>query len=330
MQGVNLIKWLSRDKKIDEIFKQGYEEYNKQRTFGRKIGYKDWKRRFLVWILFYLSEVESLLLFIQKLNDEVTQRRKLGFKKEIKYKSIWNFRRSIDIHTFNKIIILCVNLLQKRGIIGKDHVIDGVIIESYANPYKGKDEDAKWGYDVKGFTFGYKMLALIDMKSSIIVGFIALPANVHDVKHAKKLIEKYCNEIGIENIVGDKGFDSMPFRQFITAKGLGAAIIFRRNRNVDECQTTLKSDFDKRKYEYVLEILTGMSKEKFHSLTKKRKEAELGFARGKAYFHLASFRSFGIINAAKHFALSILSQLIYALFYFKKGVKALNRPSVFF
>ena len=41
MQGINLIKWLSRDKKIDEIFKQGYEEYNKQRTFGRKIGYKD-------------------------------------------------------------------------------------------------------------------------------------------------------------------------------------------------------------------------------------------------------------------------------------------------
>ena len=27
---------------------------------------------------------------------------------------------------------------------------------------------------VKGFTFDYKMLALIDMKSSIIVGFIAL------------------------------------------------------------------------------------------------------------------------------------------------------------
>ena len=30
---------------------------------------------------------------------------------------------------------------------GKLCVIDGVIIESYANPYKGKDEDAKWGYD---------------------------------------------------------------------------------------------------------------------------------------------------------------------------------------
>ena len=186
------------------------------------------------------------------------------------------------------------------------------------------------GYDVKGFTFGYKMLALIDMKSSIIVGFIALPANVHDVKHAKKLIEKYCNEIGIENIVGDKGFDSTPFRRFVTAKGLGAAVIFRNNRNIDECQTTLESDFGRRRYEYVLEVLTGMSKEKFHSLTRKRKEAELGFARGKVYFHLDSFRSFGLLNAAKHFALSILSQLIYALFYFKKGVKALNRPSVFF
>ena len=178
------------------------------------------------------------------------------------------------------------------------------------------------GYDVKGFTFGYKMLALIDMKSSIIVGFIALPANVHDVKHAKKLIEKYCNEIGIENIVGDKGFDSTPFRRFVTAKGLGAAVIFRNNRNIDECQTTLESDFGRRRYEYVLEVLTGMSKEKFHSLTRKRKEAELGFARGKVYFHLDSFRSFGLLNAAKHFALSILSQLIYALFYFKKRCKS--------
>lgn len=330
MQGINLIKWLTRSEEVDKIFKQGYKEHNKQKTFGRKINYKDWKRRFLIWILFYLSEIESLLFFVEKLNSEVSKRRKLGFKKEIKYKSIWNFRRSIDIHTFNKIIILCVNLLQKRGIIGKDHVIDGVIIESYANANKGKDKDARWGYDVKGFTFGYKMLALIDLKSSIIVGFIALPANVHDVKHAKELIEKYCNEIGIENIIGDKGFDSMPFRQFITAKGLGAAIIFRRNRSIDEWQTTLKSNFEKRKYEYVLEILTGMDKEKFHLLTKKRKEAELGFARGKAYFHLASFRSFGIINAAKHFAFSILSQLLYALFYFKRGVKALNRPSVFF
>ena len=63
MQGIKLIKWLSRDKKIDEIFKQGYEEYNKQRTFGRKIGYKDWKRRFLVWILFYLSEAESFYCY---------------------------------------------------------------------------------------------------------------------------------------------------------------------------------------------------------------------------------------------------------------------------
>jgi len=330
MQGINLIKWLTRSEEVDKIFKQGYKEHNKQKTFGRKINYKDWKRRFLIWILFYLSEIESLLFFVEKLNSEVSKRRKLGFKKEIKYKSIWNFRRSIDIHTFNKIIILCVNLLQKRGIIGKDHVIDGVIIESYANANKGKDKDARWGYDVKGFTFGYKMLALIDLKSSIIVGFIALPANVHDVKHAKELIEKYCNEIGIENIIGDKGFDSMPFRQFITAKGLGAAIIFRRNRSIDEWQTTLKSNFEKRKYEYVLEILTGMDKEKFHLFTQKRKEAELGFARGKAYFHLASFRSFGIINAAKHFAFSILSQLLYALFYFKRGVKALNRPSVFF
>ena len=91
-----------------------------------------------------------------------------------------------------------------------------------------------------------------------------------------------------------------------------------RNRNVDEYQTTIKSDFSKRKYEYVLEILTGMGKEKFHSLTKKRKEAELGFARGKAYFHLNSFRSFGIINAAKHFALSILSQLIYMPYFISK------------
>jgi len=32
------------------------------------------------------------------------------------------------------------------------------------------------------------MIGLIDLKSSIIIGFIALPANVHDVKHAKKLI----------------------------------------------------------------------------------------------------------------------------------------------
>jgi len=143
-------------------------------------------------------------------------------------------------------------------------------------------------------------------------------------------LRKYCNEIGIENIVGDKGFDSTPFRRFVTAKGLGAAVIFRNNRNIDECQTTLESDFGRRRYEYVLEVLTGMSKEKFHSLTRKRKEAELGFARGKVYFHLDSFRSFGLLNAAKHFALSILSQLIYALFYFKKGVKALNRPSVFF
>ena len=57
MQGVNIIKWLARDKE-DEIFKRGYKEYNKQKTFGRKISYKDWKRRFLVRILFYLSEVE--------------------------------------------------------------------------------------------------------------------------------------------------------------------------------------------------------------------------------------------------------------------------------
>ena len=330
MQGINLIKWLSRNEQVDKIFKQGYKEYNKQSTLGRRIKYKDWKRRFLVWILFYLSEVESLLFFVNKLNKDFGKRRKLGFKKEIKYKSIWNFRKSMHIHTFNKIIILCVNLLQKRGVIGKDHVIDGVIIESYANANKGKDMEARWGYDVKGFTFGYKMLALIDLKSSIIVGFLALPANVHDVKHAKKLIEKYCNEIGIENIIGDKGFDSMPLRQFITAKGLGAAIIFRKNRGIDENQTTLRSEFEENKYEYVLEILTGMSKEKFYHLTKKRKEAELGFARGKAYFHLDSFRSFGIINAAKHFAFSILSQLLYALFYFRKGIKALNRPSVFF
>ena len=82
MQGINLIKWLARDEKVDGIFKQGYMEYTKQKTFGRKINYKDWKRRFLVWLLFYLSEIESLLLFIQKLNDDVGKRRKLGFKKE--------------------------------------------------------------------------------------------------------------------------------------------------------------------------------------------------------------------------------------------------------
>ena len=48
MANVNLIKWLGKDKRIDEILKQGYADYSKQSTFGRKIKYKDWKRRFLV------------------------------------------------------------------------------------------------------------------------------------------------------------------------------------------------------------------------------------------------------------------------------------------
>jgi hypothetical protein len=321
---------LKKNKRVDEILKQGYGDYDKQSTFGRKIKYKDWKRRFLVWILFYLSEIDSLLPFIKELNKRVTYRRRLGFRKDINYKSIWNFRRCIRPDTFDKIIILCVHLLQKRGIIGKDHVIDGIIIESYANPHKGKDKDARWGYNCKGFTFGYKMLALIDLNSSLIIGFIALPANVHDVKKAKELIAKYCDEIGIENIIGDKGFDSMPLRSFIIQRRMGAAIIFRKNRKIDENQVTLKSDFCKGKYVYMMELLTGLSKKEFYSLTKKRKEAELGFARGNAYFHLNSFRSFGIVNACKHFAFSILSQLIYALYYFKGRMRALNKPSVFF
>ena len=330
MQGKNIIKWLTRNEQIDRVLKQGYENYDKQRTFGRKIKYKDWKRRFLTWILFYLSKIESLLSFTEELNGKSSWRRKLGFRNEIPYKSIWNFRRCIDINTFNKIIVLCVHLLQKRKVIGKNIVMDGAILESYATPRKGKDEGAKWGYDCKGFTFGYKILALIDLDSAIIVGFIVLPANVHDVKHAKELIEKYCNEIGIENIIGDKGFDSMPLRNFIIQKGMGAAVMFRSNRKIDENQVTLNSDFGKGKYVYMMELLTGLKKEKFHELTKRRKEAELGFARGNTYFHLNSFRSFGLINAAKHFALSILSQLFYALYYFKRGVKALNRLSVFF
>jgi hypothetical protein len=329
MANVNLIKWLTKNKRVDGILKQGYEDYNKQRTFGRKIKYKDWKRRSLVWILFYLSEIESLLSFIGELNKKAAYRRKLGFRNRIGYKSIWNFRKCVKIDVFNKIIILCVHLLQKRGIVGKNLVIDGVIIDSYANTLKGKDKDAKWGYSCKGFTFGYKMLALIDLNSSLIIGFIALPASVHDVKKAKELITKYCDEIGIENIIGDKGFDSMHFRSFIIQRGMGAAIMFRKNRKMDEQQVTLNSDFCKGKYVYMMEILTGLSKREFHSLTKRRKEAELGFARGKAYFHLNSFRSFGIINAAKHFALSILSQLIYALYYFKGRIRAINRPSVF-
>ncbi len=86
----------------------------------------------------------------------------------------------------------------------------------------------------------------------------------------------------------------------------------------------------KGKYVYMMELLTGLSKKDFYSLTKRRKEAELGFARGNAYFHLNSFRSFGIINTCKHFAFSILSQLIYALYYFKGRMRALNKPSVFF
>ena len=40
----------------------------------------------------------------------------------------------------------------------RDHVIDGVIIESYANANKGKDEDARWGYNVKGFILATKCL----------------------------------------------------------------------------------------------------------------------------------------------------------------------------
>lgn len=94
MPNVNLIKWLKKNKQVNKILKQGYTDYDKQSTFGRKIKYNDWKRRFLVWILFYLSEVDSLLPFIRELNKRVTYRRRLGFRKDINYKSIWNFRKS--------------------------------------------------------------------------------------------------------------------------------------------------------------------------------------------------------------------------------------------
>lgn len=91
MQKVNLIKWLRRNKQVDEILKQGYKDYSKQSTFGRKIGYKDWKRRFFIWILFYLSEIDSLLSFIEELNKRITCRRKSGFRKSKSwfFQSFW-------------------------------------------------------------------------------------------------------------------------------------------------------------------------------------------------------------------------------------------------
>ena len=77
------------------------------------------ERRFLVSILYYLSEIDSLRLFIEELNKDRKMIRRLGYRERVEYKSTWNFRNSIPIDIFNRLMISVVKQLQLKGIISK-------------------------------------------------------------------------------------------------------------------------------------------------------------------------------------------------------------------
>lgn len=121
------------------------------------------------------------------------------------------FRKRLGKERFDAIF----NELVRRGnelgaVNGEKVATDTTSVGTNANPKKGSDKDASWGYDTKdGLYYGYKAHICVDVEEELPIAVITTSAERHPSPLMPPLLEKArANSIDFNFAIGDSGYDA--------------------------------------------------------------------------------------------------------------------------
>ena len=105
-----------------------------------------------------------------------------------------------------------------------------------------KDVEARWTKKGDQAHFGYKRSVLVSEDHKLIFHGAITPANVHDLKQARILLEKVPKGSAV---YGDRGYDAAALRAHLEATGREPKIAFRARRNEGASMKILRQEVNR-------------------------------------------------------------------------------------
>ena len=168
-------------------------------------------------------------------------------------KTIWDFKQLLEKDGRNggrKLFELFGEMLEQQGMVGREgSIVDATFVDAPRqrnspeenelikqgvrpagfddNPARGgqKDSDARWANKGKESHYGYKNHAKVDAKSKLVTKYATTPANVHDSKVFKDLVDQED-----EAVFADSAYFSEEAREHLLENDCQDFILFKATR----------------------------------------------------------------------------------------------------
>lgn len=200
---------------------------------------------------------------------------------------------------YQKFFLYLVKKAISLGLIEGEKV---AIDSSFVKTYSGKEEDGTCGYNGYKKAYGFKLHALIDVKTRFPIALIVTNGLVPDGKIAIPILKRaryYLKKHGY--ILADKAYDDTDIIAWIMKKfGSKAGILMRKKSKLAKGK--------KNRYGNLLNWkLKNAGRTVKHSIVKLRTEIERFFASIKRRFHLGKEQTRGIEAFTRNAYLSLIS-----------------------
>ena len=200
-------------------------------------------------LLSYRLNIGNDCELIRRLQDSSDLRQLCGFRYNDQVPSKATFSR------FNKLLAqhpeltepLYQQLIEKTRVhypdLGENVVTDSTSIESYGNPWKNSDPDARSGvkHDARStkngateYFYGYKLHTVADAKYEIPLTHIVTSGNKNDSPWLRDTVKKAkatFNWFQPVSLSADRGYDSQKNHDFLHGLGIAAVIHIKKNAN---------------------------------------------------------------------------------------------------
>ncbi|MEF3254292.1 MAG: IS5 family transposase [Deferribacterales bacterium] len=127
---------------------------------------------------------------------------------------------------------------------------------------RGVDTEAAWYKKGEEFGYGYKRHIMTD-GLGLIISVHTTPANQHDGKHLKDIVEKSKIKEG-SMVIADKGYSSEENRRYLRDRGIKDKIMRKFGKNAEENNRIRLENKILSKYRYVIERTFGSIKKWFN------------------------------------------------------------------
>lgn len=197
---------------------------------------------------------------------------------------------------YQKFLIYLIKIAYKQGLINGQKV---AMDSSFVKTYSKKQESGSGGWNGHKESFGFKLHALIDAQSGVLIALITGDGTTHDSKVAIPLLKRarpWLKKCGY--VLADKGYDSMDIVEYIGKQLKAKASIPIKDTNqskLNKARQRLTTE-EKIKGGYVNWKLKAKGRSLKKSIYNKRSEVERFFSTLKRAFKLGKEKTRGITS----------------------------------